>query len=57
MASKKKRYLLIGLFFLVIAVVAALSVFQGGSGTKNLVYAGICGLIAFIFLKNAILDR
>ena len=57
MASKKKRYLLIGLFFLVIAVVAALSVFQGGFGTKNLVYAGICGLIAFIFLKNAILDR
>lgn len=54
MISQRKRYLLIGLLFLVITILAALPLFQGNFEKNNLIYAGICALVAFLFLKNAL---
>ena len=53
MTSQRKRYLLIGLLFTVITILAALPFFQGNSEKQYLIYAGICALVAFLFLKNA----
>ena len=54
MTSQKKRYLLIGLRFVVITIVAALPIFRGNFDKSNFIYAGICALVAFLFLKNGL---
>jgi hypothetical protein len=56
MTSKKKRYFLIGLFFLAINVVALISYFSGGADKKMLFYAAIPGLVSLLFFRNAFVD-
>ncbi len=54
---KKTRYLLIGLFFLVITALAIFSFFSGGSDKKTLFFAVAPALISILFLKNAFMER
>jgi len=53
MISKKRQYLLIGLFFVVLTILTAISFFQSGFEKSNAIYAVICAFLAVIFLKNA----
>jgi membrane protein YqaA with SNARE-associated domain len=53
MISKKKRYLLIGLFFSSLAVISAVLFFKSGADNKNFSYALICAFIGVLFLKHA----
>ncbi len=53
MASKRKRYLLIGLFFTFISLIAIVTAVKGNADKNFFTYAALSGLVAILFLKNA----
>lgn len=53
MASKRKRYLMIGLFFTIISLFSIVAAIKGNVDKSFFTYAGISGLVAILFLKNA----
>lgn len=52
--SKRTRYLLIGLFFLVLTVMAIVMFVKGEKGQRTLTYVVLFGAVTALFLKNAI---
>ncbi len=57
MTSQRTRYLLIGLLFLVITILAAMPIFQGNFEKRDLIYIVIPAFVAILFLKNAFSGR
>ncbi|MFA5634578.1 MAG: hypothetical protein WCX60_04090 [Anaerovoracaceae bacterium] len=57
MTSQRTRYLLIGLLFVVISILAAMPIFQGNFEKRNLIYIVISAAVAILFLKNAFSRR
>lgn len=53
MISKRKRYLFIGLFFVLLTILAGLPILRGNFDKSNAIYSLICALGAILFLKNA----
>ena len=54
---KRVRYLMIGLFFSVLTVMAIIMFAKGEKGQRTLSFIILFGAVAALFLKNAIISK
>lgn len=57
MFSKRQRYFLIGLLFLIVTIISTVWNIKTNAQIKNYTYTLISAFIAVLFLKNALLNR